>query len=341
MDKLKFKTKIKDSLDESIITNIGYEAKKSSFDPLKNNYTRPYYNPHNHVTVAWDNFNLKLEFNPTIYIKGHNVNMCSLEECISAVDALGIELDVNLWGWDIVGYDFNVTIQVEFPCASYLPIFQESPKYMRMMIEGDTGKNYESGGKNRNRSITIYNKITEASKKKIIIPKNLIGKNLLRIEHSVINRIRDYKCFESVQTVTDFLVREQWNNASRLFLKTYTEIRKHELKGDANGTSTPPNFSNTQKGKLHDILDIGDIEKYVIEQQIKVGKELLTTRHFKSKIKQARDIWNSYVSYNLMSLSSSLNEFNAEIENELRDNNSLLNELNDKVNNEIEKLIIK
>lgn len=302
---------------------LGYEAQKSSYDPKKNNSIRPYFNERNHVAIIWDNFILRLEYNPTIYTHGHNVTMCTLNECISSVHSLGLELDTDLFEWDAVGYDWNVTVQVNYPCAAYLPLLQEHTRYKRSTNEKNTGRHYENGGKKKNRTLTAYNKIEECTKKAVIIPSSFSGQNLFRIEHSVVNKIKEYKCFESVTTVQDFLTPQNWNNAAHLFLITYEEIRKHEKNNNLMDHVTLEHFTSTQKGKLHDILVAGDISKYVIEQQIKFGKGLMHQRRFKARVKDARSIWNEYTRCNKITECT------------------LLQELNDKVRGEVDRLKIK
>jgi hypothetical protein len=228
LDKFKLQTKNKHAINEDELDLTVY-----TYIPKRDGelWSRVYFNPANNVTIIWDNFQLRIEFNPTIYKYGHNVKMCTLQECSEVVEDLSNELQVDLFDWEMVGYDFNVTIELNFKVAAYLPLLQELPRYRRNISDKDETETYQNRCKNR--KFICYDKLEEYAAKKVkveerikrktvVIPPTYSGKNLGRFEHSITNKMNEYDCYQDVETVRDFLTVEHWNHAADLFLRLIT-----------------------------------------------------------------------------------------------------------------------
>jgi predicted membrane-bound dolichyl-phosphate-mannose-protein mannosyltransferase len=81
---------------------------------------------------------------------------------------------------------------------------------------------------------------------------------------------------------------------------------------------TPPTFTTTQRGKLYDIIEANGIDEYVIELKSEHGKETINVRTYKRKVKEARELWNEYINYNIPPTDNLLAELNEKITNEVQ-----------------------
>lgn len=184
---------------------------------------------------------MRIEGSLPKFLFKENITMLTPETTQEAIENLGEALGIDIGKARVSTLEFGVNIVVQREPWQYMQRLGEMPRRERIEYSRNT-LYYGRKGREQPDEIKIYDKGREAKQKKnkgMQIPKEMRGKNILRIELSLNSRLRQQLGVHEV-TASSLYSCEVWQKLSELLLKKYESITKIRKKGmDTQKIRTP------------------------------------------------------------------------------------------------------
>lgn len=118
---------------------------------------------------------------------GANLTNMSLDETRETLSELQDSCQIDLMNAHVSALEFGFNMPMESDIGRYLKLLGDMPRRIRKSVNDET-LYYVRKGRERD-TFTLYDKIRDAKKKKMAIPSEFDGKNLLRVELRYANGI--------------------------------------------------------------------------------------------------------------------------------------------------------
>ena len=112
--------------------------------------------------------------------EGANLKNMTLEETRETLFELQESCHIDLAEAHVSSFEFGYNFKVTNEVSRYLKLLGDMPRRLRKSVNDET-LYYVRNGRERD-TFTLYDKLKDAKKKKMVIPPELDGKNLLRVE---------------------------------------------------------------------------------------------------------------------------------------------------------------
>lgn len=309
MDKIILYSPLKNLISQTVLDNkFGDPA---SFKDPKKFYKKDTYK-NNNIYININSFGTTITTNPTIYLKGNNLEQVNNTELKVFIGQFENYLEFNSNSFDLVGLHFNRNIYTKYKPKSYLALFRNLPQYDPPILHrGKTGKTF----KNNCKEFLIYDKKIEMRKEKVIIPESYFDKNVLRFELQINKKFRQTtKNLQNIKTLKDITELNNYNNIIKEFLNMYNKIEKHpiDLRIRNLEKAIPPSMDIQDEFILYAINELG-LEECLIKIQNKVNLDLLSPKQGRTRKEKALSIWNEFINYSDNDKYDLLTEINTKV----------------------------
>ena len=168
------------------------------------------------------------------YFYGNNIDTLNLTNTREALNQISADLSIDIHKASVSRIDFSTNIVTDFTPTIYYPYLGQLSRFQR--FEQPNTIYYNQGAKR----LLFYDKIEEAKKKGITIPKQHIGDNLLRYELVLNKDISRYLKYNGLY-VQDLGSEELFKKLLHLWYSYYQQIQKHSktIKIMADNIKTP------------------------------------------------------------------------------------------------------
>ena len=184
---------------------------------------------------------MRIEGSLAKFLFHENVTMLTRETTQEALENLGEALGIDIGKAKVSSLEFGINIVTRQEPWLYLQRLGDMPRRERLEYSRNT-LYYSRKGREQPDEVKIYDKGREAKQKRnkgMQIPKEMRGKNILRIELSLNSRLRQQLGVHEV-TASSLYSCEVWQKLSELLLKKYESITKIRKKGmDTQKIRTP------------------------------------------------------------------------------------------------------
>ncbi len=179
------------------------------------------------VSVWPERKRMRIEGSLAKFLFHENVTMLTRETTQEALENLGEALGIDIGKARVSTLEFGVNIVVQREPWQYMQRLGEMPRRERKAYSRDT-LYYEHKGREQPDALKIYDKGREAKQKRnkgMQIPKEMRGKNILRIELSLNSRLRQQLGVHEV-TASSLYSYEVFEKLKALLLEKYKSIQK-------------------------------------------------------------------------------------------------------------------
>jgi len=254
------------------------------------------------IVVNYNEQSMSLEGSLPKYYYGNNLETLTMSASEVAIQSLS----------DLIGYDLSNSVVSRVDFSTNI-LTQYTPKYyynylgkLSRFVRSESGDSlyYNQQGKN----LIFYNKIKEAKKKQMPIPKEFENKNVLRYELAIKKNLAKF-CKRTI-LVKDLYKRDIYNLFLYKWQELYTNIdkQKNNIEIMTNNIQTPKDFEVQLLAGL--IKQVGYLKVENLIEQMKVRKTFQHNEYY-SRLKS---------------------KFRKMSKQEI-DNSDIINEINTKVNN--------
>lgn len=209
---------------------------------------------------------MRIEGSLAKFLFHENVTMLTRETTQEALENLGEALGIDIGKAKVSSLEFGLNIVTRQEPWVYMKRLGDMPRRERLEYSRNT-LYYSRKGREQPDALKIYDKGREAKQKKnkgMQIPKEMRGKNILRIELSLNSRLRQQLGVHEV-TASSLYSCEVWQKLSELLLKKYESITKIRKKGmDTQKIRTPKDAKDGFLSFLGADVDLaGRIDEYI------------------------------------------------------------------------------
>ena len=168
------------------------------------------------------------------YFYGNNIDTLNLTNTREALNQISAYLSIDIHKASVSRIDFSTNIVTDFTPTIYYPYLGQLSRFER--YEQPSAIYYNQKAKR----LLFYDKIEEAKKKGMTIPKQHIGDNLLRYELVLNKGISRYLKYNGLY-VQDLGSEELFKKLLHLWYSYYQQIQKHSktIKIMADNIKTP------------------------------------------------------------------------------------------------------
>ena len=157
------------------------------------------------------------------YFYGNNIDTLNLTNTREALNQISADLSIDIHKASVSRIDFSTNIITDYTPTIYYPYLGQLSRFERYEQPNSIYYNQQA------KRLLFYDKIEEAKKKGMTIPKQHIGDNLLRYE-LVINRdVSRYLKYNGLY-VQDLGSEELFKKLLHLWYSYYQQIQKHSKK---------------------------------------------------------------------------------------------------------------
>lgn len=143
-----------------------------------------YYTGHlKNLYVIVKSFRVTIRGSLAKYYFGNNFQVLTMQYTKLAIEKLSSELNIPLHNAKVTKIHFGINIITEFKPSSYYPYLGDCNHFERIPYKNSLYYH------NMNREIVFYDKALEAKEKKIQIPKEWKGLNVLRMELKYLKKV--------------------------------------------------------------------------------------------------------------------------------------------------------
>tara|TARA_B110000908_G_scaffold120945_1_gene141749 strand:+ start:270 stop:1178 length:909 start_codon:yes stop_codon:yes gene_type:complete len=154
------------------------------------------------------------------YFYGNNIDTLNLTNTREALAQISTDLSIDINKATVSRIDFSTNIKTNYTPTAYYPYLGTLTRFERFELPNSIYYNQEA------KRLLFYDKIKEAKKKQMSIPKQHIGDNLLRYE-LVINRdVPRYLKYNGLY-VQDLGTEELFKKLLHIWYGYYQQIQKH------------------------------------------------------------------------------------------------------------------
>lgn len=275
LDKLKTTSRLKDIIQSSIIDN-NFERTGFYHDPITH-YTTLSYKDHKGLYVEITSGGTNITCNPNIILKGHNMANCTWDEFAKEfIPQFEDYLQIDSKHLNVTGFDFNQTLEMCHPPKTYFNLLRSMPRYHRTAYHGNTGVTF----KNKCKTWTGYDKMLLQLKNKDYIPACYFGKNLIRMELGIDQKMKQTTTsLENLNSMKDLLTPKIQTNIAKEWFSGYTKIKK-QTDFKIRDLSKPPSMDvqdflilvGVNEMSMEKYFDAIDTEIHLGRNSIKQGK---------------------------------------------------------------------
>ena len=154
------------------------------------------------------------------YFYGNNIDTLNLTNTREALNQISADLSIDIHKASVSRIDFSTNIVTDYTPTIYYPYLGNLTRFQR--FEQPNAIYYNQDAKR----LLFYDKIEEAKKKGMTIPKQHIGDNLLRYELVLNKGISRYLKYNGLY-VQDLGSEELFKKLLHLWYSYYQKIQKH------------------------------------------------------------------------------------------------------------------
>lgn len=200
------------------------------------------------------------------YLNGSNIYTLTRSETEEAVSYLSEDLGVDIGKAKVLSLEFGTNFVMRHEVGEYFERLGGCPYLNREIICGSLYYNGKGREENRNKSYVFYDKIRELKQKRVDIPDNMEGVNMLRYE---IRLKKGLDKFFNVERVTADMLSDKAFYASLVdkYKTIYTSIEKvtNSSKVDMGKIKTVSDAFGAYVGQLLVKSERGDLEAFLQE----------------------------------------------------------------------------
>ena len=216
------------------------------------------------------------------FLYNQNVSVLTRHELYIAIEEISSLLGVNVHKGIVARLHFGATLKTCCEPLTYFRCLERARYYTHRNIFQTTL--YYSNGR---RQIAIYDKVKEARKKRILIPKSYQGSNLLRIECKLESSPGEYLQKEPLH-VADLWSKSVFNMMVEYWLNSYMKIKKvSDLNFDTACIKQPDDV--TDYLAILGIEALGGVEKAKEMVDELKSRNALKRREYYSRVKRKID----------------------------------------------------
>ena len=172
------------------------------------------------MTVFLNEGSISVQGSLCKYFYGNNCDTLSQSNTKEALENISSDLSLDISKARVTRIDFSTNIITDYTPTIYYPYLGQLSKFRRLVNPDSIYYNQKA------KKLLFYDKIKEAKSKKMDIPVEYIGKNLLRYElvlKSDVPRFLDYKVISG----KDLYSEELYRKLLQLWHSYYQSIQKH------------------------------------------------------------------------------------------------------------------
>ena len=154
------------------------------------------------------------------YFYGNNIDTLNLTNTREALNQISADLSIDIHKASVSRIDFSTNIVTDFTPTIYYPYLGQLSRFERYEQPNSIYYNQQA------KRLLFYDKIEEAKKKGMTIPKQHIGDNLLRYELVLNKGISRYLKYNGLY-VQDLGSEELFKKLLHLWYSYYQQIQKH------------------------------------------------------------------------------------------------------------------
>jgi hypothetical protein len=186
------------------------------------------------MTVILNEGSISVQGSLCKYFYGNNCHTLSQSNTREALNQISADLSVDINKARVTRIDFSTNIITDYTPTIYYPYLGQLSNFRRLVNPDSIYYNQKA------KRLLFYDKIAEAKSKKMDIPVEYIGKNLLRYElvlNKDVPRFLDYKVISGKDLYSEGLYRKLLH----LWHSYYKQIQKHskQYKIMADNIKTP------------------------------------------------------------------------------------------------------
>jgi len=168
------------------------------------------------------------------YFYGNNIDTLNLTTTREALAQISADLSIDINKASVSRIDFSTNIVTDYTPTIYYPYLGELSRFERCEQPNSIYYNQEA------KKLLFYDKIAEAKKKQMPIPKQHIGDNLLRYELVLKRDVPRYLKYNGLY-VQDLGSEELFKKLLHIWYGYYQQIQKHSktIKIMADNIKTP------------------------------------------------------------------------------------------------------
>lgn len=200
------------------------------------------------IKVIQYSYCLRIEFSFPKFLKGNNIYSLEYWEVLEAIRKIELELGISLREGIIRRIDIFKNAETKYKPINYFRYLGDCRFFIRSVVKSTLYY------KNNSREMYLYDKINEVIAKGGIIPNELLGKNLMRLEcrykNSFLKKFAKKQNLESLK-VKDLFDEKTYFSLNNLIVENYNSIFK------LNKTSMDFSKINTKKSLLEQLANEG------------------------------------------------------------------------------------
>ena len=168
------------------------------------------------------------------YFYGNNIDTLNLTNTREALNQISADLSIDINKASVSRIDFSTNIVTDFTPTIYYPYLGQLSRFERYEQPNSIYYNQDA------KRLLFYDKIEEAKKKGMTIPKQHIGDNLLRYELVLKRDVPRYLKYNGLYAL-DLGSEELFKKLLHIWYGYYQQIQKHSktIKIMANNIKTP------------------------------------------------------------------------------------------------------
>lgn len=186
------------------------------------------------MRVTYNESSISVKGSLCKYFYGNNIDTLNVTTTREALAQISAELSLDINKARVTRIDFSTNIVTDFTPTIYYPYLGQLSRFER--FEKPNSIYYSQEAKR----LLFYDKVAEAKKKHMPIPKQHIGDNLLRYELVLNKGISRYLKYNGLY-VQDLGSEELFKKLLHIWYSYYQQIQKHSktIKIMANNIKTP------------------------------------------------------------------------------------------------------
>ena len=186
------------------------------------------------MRVTYNESSISVKGSLCKYFYGNNIDTLNLTTTREALAQISADLSLDINKASVSRIDFSTNIVTDFTPTIYYPYLGELSRFERCEQPNSIYYNQEA------KKLLFYDKIAEAKKKQMPIPKQHIGDNLLRYELVLKRDVPRYLKYNGLYAL-DLGSEELFKKLLHIWYGYYQQIQKHSktIKIMANNIKTP------------------------------------------------------------------------------------------------------
>ena len=186
------------------------------------------------MRVTYNESSISIKGSLCKYFYGNNIDTLNLTTTREALAQISADLSLDINKASVSRIDFSTNIVTDFTPTIYYPYLGELSRFERCEQPNSIYYNQEA------KKLLFYDKIAEAKKKQMPIPKQHIGDNLLRYELVLKRDVPRYLKYNGLYAL-DLGSEELFKKLLHIWYGYYQQIQKHSktIKIMANNIKTP------------------------------------------------------------------------------------------------------